>query len=532
MEELRVYYEIDPALSDAEARDLIGVRYELTLRSREITYTAYVFAQDVQMPFIVKVTEAGLAGVSIDTTSTRVYNTPYAAHVLGRVTGIYSGEEDYYQDLGYSLDAKVGRGGVEQAFESYLHGTPGRRSIETDDQGKVVSGDENWAVDEATGEVLAPDPGDNVVLTLDIKLQEVVERALANGIEGLASEDTRGGAAVVVDMTGGVLASASYPTYDPSTYGQSYNTLANDPLSPLLNRATQGLYPPGSTFKMVTGLAGLEEGIIEPDTEILDTGRYRFYQDYQPMCWYYRDYGLTHGLETVTEAIRDSCNVFFFDVGRRLGDNVLAEYAAAFGLGEPTGIEIAESTGRMDCEETTLSLGIPWYDGLTLPISIGQGNSQFTPLQLANYVATLANGGTHYAAHLLKEVKSSDYSEVTYQYEPQVLNELDLDPENLSAVTEGMLLMTTEGSARSYFANLDIPVAAKSGSAQVSSATESNSLFVCFAPYDDPEIALAIVVERGGSGSLLSSIAVEILEYYFSSGGGMETVTQENTLLR
>ena len=532
MEELRVYYEIDPALSDAEARDLIGVRYELTLRSREITYTAYVFAQDVQMPFIVKVTEAGLAGVSIDTTSTRVYNTPYAAHVLGRVTGIYSGEEDYYQDLGYSLDAKVGRGGVEQAFESYLHGTPGRRSIETDDQGKVVSGDENWAVDEATGEVLAPDPGDNVVLTLDIKLQEVVERALANGIEGLASEDTRGGAAVVVDMTGGVLASASYPTYDPATYGQSYNTLANDPLSPLLNRATQGLYPPGSTFKMVTGLAGLEEGIIEPDTEILDTGRYRFYQDYQPMCWYYRDYGLTHGLETVTEAIRDSCNVFFFDVGRRLGDNVLAEYAAAFGLGEPTGIEIAESTGRMDCEETTLSLGIPWYDGLTLPISIGQGNSQFTPLQLANYVATLANGGTHYAAHLLKEVKSSDYSEVTYQYEPQVLNELDLDPENLSAVTEGMLLMTTEGSARSYFANLDIPVAAKSGSAQVSSETESNSLFVCFAPYDDPEIALAIVVERGGSGSLLSSIAVEILEYYFSSGGGMETVTQENTLLR
>ena len=532
MEELRAYYEIDPALSDAEARDLIGVRYELTLRSREITYTAYVFAQDVQMPFIVKVTEAGLAGVNIDTTSTRVYNTPYAAHVLGRVTGIYSGEEDYYQDLGYSLDAKVGRGGVEQAFESYLHGTPGRRSIETDDQGKVVSGDENWAVDEATGEVLAPDPGDNVVLTLDIKLQEVVERALANGIEGLASEDTRGGAAVVVDMTGGVLASASYPTYDPATYGQSYNTLANDPLSPLLNRATQGLYPPGSTFKMVTGLAGLEEGIIEPDTEILDTGRYRFYQDYQPMCWIYRQNLGIHGNQNVTQAIMNSCNIFFYDAGRRLGIDKLREYAAAFGLGEPTGIEIAESTGRMDCEETTLSLGIPWYDGLTLPISIGQGNSQFTPLQLANYVATLANGGTHYAAHLLKEVKSSDYSEVTYQYEPQVLNELDLDPENLSAVTEGMLLMTTEGSARSYFANLDIPVAAKSGSAQVSSETESNSLFVCFAPYDDPEIALAIVVERGGSGSLLSSIAVEILEYYFSSGGGMETVTQENTLLR
>ena len=534
MEELRAYYEIDPALSDAEARDLIGVRYELTLRSREITYTAYVFAQDVQMPFIVKVTEAGLAGVSIDTTSTRVYNTPYAAHVLGRVTGIYSGEEDYYQDLGYSLDAKVGRGGVEQAFESYLHGTPGRRSIETDDQGKVVSGDENWAVDEATGEVLAPNPGDNVVLTLDIKLQEVVERALANGIEGLASEDTRGGAAVVVDMTGGVLASASYPTYDLATYGQNYNTLADDPLSPLLNRATQGAYPPGSTFKMVTALGALEEGIITPTSIYRCTGRYTFYPNPsdQPMCWIYRQNLGIHGNQNVTQAIMNSCNIFFYDAGRRLGIDKLREYAAAFGLGEPTGIEIAESTGRMAGPETSAALGQEWHEGNIMSISIGQENSQFTPLQLANYVATLANGGTHYAAHLLKEVKSSDYSEVTYQYEPQVLNELDLDPENLSAVTEGMLLMTTEGSARSYFANLDIPVAAKSGSAQVSSTTESNALFVAFAPYEDPEIALAIVVERGGSGSLLSSIAVEILEYYFSSGGGMETVTQENTLLR
>ena len=534
MEELRVYYEIDPALSDAEARDLIGVRYELTLRSREITYTAYVFAQDVQMPFIVKVTEAGLAGVSIDTTSTRVYNTPYAAHVLGRVTGIYSGEEDYYQDLGYSLDAKVGRGGVEQAFESYLHGTPGRRSIETDDQGKVVSGDENWAVDEATGEVLAPDPGDNVVLTLDIKLQEVVERALANGIEGLASEDTRGGAAVVVDMTGGVLASASYPTYDLATYGQNYNTLADDPLSPLLNRATQGLYPPGSTFKMVTGLAGLEEGIIEPDTEIRDTGRYLYYDDYRPQCWIYRDSGglRTHGLEDVSGAIKDSCNVFFFDVGRRLGISLLEQYTAMFGLGQPTGIELSEATGWMDGPEYTESQGQTWYEGNTLPAAIGQGNSRFTPLQLANYVATLANGGTHYSAHLLKEVKSSDFSQVVERYEPQVLNQLDIEPENLAAVTEGMLRVTTEGSAKTYFKDLGVQVAAKTGSAQVSSATESNALFVAFAPYENPEIALAIVVEKGGSGSTLANIAAEILEYYFSAGSGMETVTTENTLLR
>lgn len=188
----------------------------------------------------------------------------------------------------------------------------------------------------------------------------------------------------------------------------------------------------------------------------------------------------------------------------------------------------------MDGPEYTESLGQTWYEGNTLPAAIGQGNSRFTPLQLANYVATLANGGTHYSAHLLKEVKSNDFSQVVYEREPEVLNQLTIDPENLSAVTQGMLMVTTEGSARSYFAGLTdmgISVAAKTGSAQVSSTTESNALFVAFAPYEDPEIALAIVVERGGSGSTLASIAAQILEYYFSSGGGMETVAQENTLL-
>ena len=532
---LREYYEIDPLLSDAEARALAGVRYELTLRGREITYNDYVFAQDVDIPFIVRVKEAGLPGVNIVTTTAREYNTAYAAHLLGRVGPIYADEWSVYQDLGYAYNATVGKEGVEQAFESYLHGTPGKRNIETNDQGKVVSGDDNWVVDQATGETLAPDPGDNVILTLDIKLQEAVERALATGIGGLKSEDTQGGAAVVIDVSdGGVLAMASYPTFDLTTYTQNYNDLLTDPLQPLLNRAARQVYPPGSTFKMVTAIGALEEGIIEPDTEILDTGRYRYWDDYQPQCWIYRDSGgyRTHGLVNVTEAIRDSCNVFFFDAGRRLGISLLEEYAAMFGLGESTGIELSEETGWMDGPEYTESQGQTWYEGNTLPAAIGQGNSRFTPLQLANYVATLANGGTHYAAHLLKEVKSSDYTQVVERYEPEVLNQLDIEEENLAAVTEGMLKVTTEGSARTYFADLGVQVAAKTGSAQVSSSTESNALFVAFAPYEDPEIALAIVVEKGGSGSLLASIAAEILGYYFSSGSGMETVSPENTLLR
>ena len=536
LDKLRAYYEVDPLLPDNEARALVGVRYELSLRSREVTYNAYVFAQDVEMSFIVQVKEADLPGVNIDTTTVREYNTAYAAHLLGRV-GLMSRAEwdNVYQALDYPYNASVGKEGAELAFESYLHGTPGKRNLEINDQGKVVSGDDNWVVDPISGEVLAPDPGDNVIITLDIKLQEAVERILANGIESLKSEDTEGGAAVVIDVRdGGVLAMASYPTFDLTTYTQNYNELLSDPLNPLLNRATREVYPPGSTFKMVTAIGALEEGIIEPDTEILDTGRYRYYDDYQPQCWIYRDSGgaRTHNLENVSDAIMDSCNIFFFDAGRRLGISLLEQYTAAFGLGEPTGIELSEETGWMDGPEYTESQGQTWYEGNTLPAAIGQGNSRFTPLQLANYVATLANGGTHYAAHLLKEVKSNDFSQVVERYEPIVLNQLDIDPENLSAVTEGMLRVTTDGSAKAYFADLGVQVAAKTGSAQVSSATESNALFVCFAPYEDPEIALAIVVEKGGSGSLLASIAAEILEYYFSSGSGMETVTTENTLLR
>ena len=535
LEALAEYYQIDPLLPDSELRALVGVRYELSLRSREITYNAYTFAQDVELPFIVKVKEADLPGVSIDVTTAREYKTAYAAHLLGRVGPIYSDEWSVYQELGYDYNAIVGKEGVELAFESYLHGTPGKRNIETNDQGKVVSGDDNWVVDQTTGEVLAPDPGDNAILTLDIKLQEAVERALATGIGGLKSEDTQGGAAVVIDVRdGGVLAMASYPTFDLTTYTQNYNDLLADPLEPLKNRAIREVYPPGSTFKMVTAIGALEEGIIEPDTEILDTGRYRYYDDYQPQCWIYRDSGgwRTHEEENVSDAIMDSCNVFFFDAGRRLGISLLEEYTAMFGLGEPTGIELYEATGWMDGPEYTESQGQTWYEGNTLPAAIGQGNSRFTPLQLANYVATLANGGTHYSAHLLKEVKSSDFSQVVERYEPQVLNQLDIEPENLAAVTEGMLRVTTEGSAKTYFKDLGVQVAAKTGSAQVSSATESNALFVAFAPYEDPEIALAIVVEKGGSGSTLANMAAEILGYYFSAGSGMETVTTENTLLR
>lgn len=529
LEKMRESFQLE--LEGADMRAVAGVLYELYYRSMVNSWPPYVFAEGVDIDFISKVKEQGLSGVEIEAATVRTYNTEYAAHLLGRVGAIENW--DAYKDLDldgdgtpdYEMDDTVGKEGAELAFESYLRGTAGVREVERNTSGKVVS--EKWTT--------APQPGDNVVLTIDIDLQKQVEDILSQAIPQLASEDTEGAACVVMDVNRAeVLASASYPSYHLATYSADLAENSADPLKPFLNRAFQGVYAPGSTFKMVTAVAGLESGIIEPDTEIMDTGVYTYYQDDGPQCWYWRQYRRKHGLVNVSEALEVSCNVFFFDVGRRVGIQGLQEFAAKFGLGEPTGIELYEETGVMAGPEYTQSMGQTWYEGSTLSVAIGQESSQFTPLQLANYIATLVNGGTRYSAHLLKEVKSSDFSQVVYQYEPEVLNELDLDPENLEAVTRGMLMVTQPGgSAYSYgFNTLDIQVAAKTGSAQVSSATESNAVFVCFAPYEDPEIALAIVVEKGGSGSTLSSIAVEILDYYFSSGSGMETVEGENTLLR
>ncbi|MGM9606988.1 MAG: penicillin-binding transpeptidase domain-containing protein [Oscillospiraceae bacterium] len=516
----------------AENRGVAGVLYELYLRSKDVTWSSYIFAEDVDIEFISIVKERSLAGVQFKTVSTRQYNTSYAAHLLGRVGQIYKEEWEQYKELGYSMDAMVGKDGVEKAFEEYLRGTSGVRYIETNTSGKIVS--ESWKIDEETGEELTPQPGDNVVLTLNIRLQEAVERALAEHVPTLP--EAEGAAVVVLDVNdASVLAMASYPTYDLANFSSVWNDIKDDPLAPMYNRATQGLYPPGSTFKMVTAIGALEEGIITPTTKIQDTGKYMYYApSYTPSCWIYRQLGRTHGLETVSDAIRDSCNVFFYDVGRRLGIDKLNEYARMFGLGEKTGIELEEKAGVVAGRDYTENvLHQPWYEGSTLAAAIGQENNQFTPLQLANYIATLVNGGNHYSAHLLKEVKSADFSEVVYTREPELLDTIDIDPVNLEAVKKGMLAVTQEGgSAYKYFKDLDIKVGAKTGSAQVSVESESNAVFVAFAPYDDPEIALCIVVEKGGSGSELGAIAADIISFYFSSEASIGAEQGENTLIR
>lgn len=533
---LRTYFEIDadPELAKCDenaGRDLVGVLYELALRNKDVVRNTYVFTSDVAIEFITAVKENNLFGVKIEPVTVRRYETEYAAQLLGQVGSIYATEWDNYKEKGYAMNDTVGKDGMEAAFEDLLRGQAGVRDIELNQSGRVIS--ESWHVNSKTGEEQAPRPGYNVITTLDIKLQEVVEKALAEHVPGMTSQ-TEGAACVITDMTGGILSMASYPTFPAASYYEEYNELLEDPLKPMFNRALQGLYAPGSTFKMVVAAGGLEEGVITTTEEIQDTGRYKRYdriQD-QPMCWYYRQYGRTHGWENVSEAIRDSCNIFFYETGIRLGIDKIDEYAAMFGLGKATGLELYEEVGEIAGPTVSKKHGQPWYEGDTMNAAIGQGNTQVTPIQLANYVASLVNGGSHYPTHLLKTVKSSDFSEVIQEYQPQVLDEINLKPENLEAIKSGMGMVASEGSVASYFKDLPVPIGTKTGTAQISRNSEANAILVAFAPYENPEIAISIVVEKGGSGSKVAAIAADILEYYFSARDSMEASPAENTLLQ
>lgn len=510
-----------------EVRQLAGVLYELYLRLNEVDNSQYVFAQGVDMTFISKVKENALAGVRIETTTTRRYQTGYAAHVLGYTGKIYRNTWEHYKELGYSMDATVGVEGVELAFEEQLHGASGTRLIEKDSAGNTIG--QEWRKE--------PEPGENVVLTLDIGFQATVEDLLAQysarqevklGEDG-EPEPVKGMAAAVVDMRGGVLALASYPTYDLASFRENFNELSRDESKPLNNRATMGLYAPGSTFKPLTAIAALDSGTIEPRDTVECTAYYHFYPDVSPAC------GIApgrHGRENVTQAIKDSCNIFFYDVGRRTTIETLQEYARKFGLGEYTGIEISEYKGWVAGPEANAHFNLPWYGGDVMNAAIGQGTNQFTPLQLANYVATLVNGGNHYACHLLKECKSSDYSQVTETYEAAPLHTIDLQPEDLAAVKQGMYDLSKTYTMARWFSSLPVEVGCKTGTAETSAkAASTDAIFVCFAPYDDPQIALCIVAEGGDAGGSLAEIAAGIMAQYFSTDGSLNNVSRENTLL-
>ena len=517
MAALRKVYNIDDGYTDQQARLIAGVRYGAKISG------GYVFAEDVPVRVISQVVDGHYAGVSTGTSSQRVYNTTYAAHILGRVSRIFAEDWDNYKDKGYSMDALVGKGGVEEAFESYLHGTNGVKLVTTDKNGKV------------TGELYAkePQPGNTVALTIDLDLQKVTEDSLAEKIGSMEQRDglTRGGAAAVVSVgTGEVLALASYPTYDLSQWDEMYDTWNKDTVGrPMFNRATDGTYAPGSTFKLCSAVAALESGIVTPSTTIVDRGIYTYYTFPQPKCWIYNSYGGTHGAVNVSQAITVSCNYFFYEVGRLMGIKTLDSYATQFGLGQHTGIEIGDSAGVLASPEYAEKIGETWTDGQTITAAIGQSYNLFTPLQLANYVATLVSGGDHYEAHLLKSAKSFDNSSVVYAYNKAPINHVDMADSTLEAVKKGARGLAT-GSLSYVFRNCVVDVGCKTGTAETSQKL-TNGCFVAFAPYDDPQIAVCVVAEQGGGGANLAPVALDIINAYFSSASTTETIEGENTML-
>lgn len=514
--QLRKHFGIAGSYTDVQARLIAGVRYELSGRS------SYVFAEDVSTELISQINDGSFRGVTTGQSSLRNYNTTYAAHILGRITRIYAEDWPEYRDKGYAMDALVGESGVEKAFEEWLRGTNGTRLITTDDKGRI------------TGEVYVkePQPGATVALTLDDGLQTASEEALAATIESMIDKDSdqRGGAVAVVQVgTGDVLALASYPTFDLSTFAQDYNDLISDERLPLFNRAVDGTYAPGSTFKMNTAVAALETGIITPSSTIDDKGVYTFYEYPQPWCWVW-PHGYTHGRVDVSEAITVSCNYFFYEVGRLTGIETINDYATQFGLGRSTGIEIGDSAGALASPEYAEAHELEWTDGQTLTAAIGQSYNLFTPLQLANYVATLVGGGEHYQAHLLKSVKSYDNSKLLYVYDEEPENVVEISDSTLEAVTKGMHDLTTTSLAGA-FADCVVSAGAKTGSAQVGTDI-ANGVFVAYAPYEDPEIAVAIVIEKGGAGAALATTAVEIINAYFADRVSGGSVVSENTMLK
>lgn len=501
-----------------DAALLFALRLDMELHNFSAA-EPYTILTDISVELISQILEGSTRGVRVSSEAERVYHFPgVASHILGRVGRITAENAEYYEELGYSMDAIVGVEGAEKAFEEYLHGVDGELTIIEDGYGNIL---EQYVSRE-------PVAGQHVYLTIDIELQQAAEKALADNIAMIAEngassgttlsgEDADAGALTAIDAkTGAVLALASYPTYDLSTFSETYGDLVQDEKAPLFNRALEGTYAPGSTFKPGVAAAALQEGIITPQTQIQDLGQYTYYTDYQPRCWIYTPrYGMrTHGYVNVSEAIQVSCNYFFYEVGRQLTITKIDEYCEKYGLGQPTGIELSEKTGVLAGPAYREENGKIWYDGDTLQAAIGQSDHLFTPLQLSVYIATLLDGGDRMGAHILKETR--DYlGNVLYEAQPEVIDSVQLDDIVVETVQNAMKDVTENGSAARVFVNYPISVGGKTGTAQVSEDSSDNATFIAFAPFDDPQIVATCVIEHGANGTDAGFAIRDLFNSYF-----------------
>ena len=522
------------------ARKIISIRYEITTKGYSSTKPLEL-AENVSREVIAKISEQNsrFPGVTISTKTTRKYNyNNLASHIIGYIGKISEKEYNESSDI-YNNDDYVGRTGIESSFETYLRGSKGKEEIEMSVDGTV------------TGQTVTKDPmqGSSVVLTIDSKLQEIAENVLKNNIQKIRNGgfsnryDAHGGCVIAIDVhSGEILAMASNPDYNPDSWVggisvQEYNQIKEN--NALFNKAISGSYAPGSIFKMVTALAGLETGAISTTEKINDTGIYKKYKDYQPHCWVYDSYHRGHGYLNVSGAIQHSCNYFFYEVGDRIKIDTLDKYAKYFGLGTKTRIELpSETSGTLASPEVAKKIGETWSSGRNLSAAIGQSYNAFSPLQIAKYIAMVANGGNKVNPTIIKRILNSDGTESSKAeintYIKQTLNleddqneDLSFSNLNINAVLEGMRSVTDEGgTASSVFRDFDIAVGGKTGSAEA--GKNVNAWFAGFAPFDSPEIAVVVMVENGGHGFYTAEVAREIIAEYFGMNINSNEIQENN----
>ncbi len=536
IEALKKKYEITYE-DEKEAQQVLSLRYEISVNGYS-SYRAVTLAKDISYESILEIEErnAELLGVYIVKQPVRKYLTGnVACHLLGYTGKISSKEYDSRKEMGYSLNDIIGKSGIESTFEEYLRGTNGSKRLEMDSRGRISNEEE-----------LEPSKmGNSIVLTIDLDLQTKTEEVLADIIQkiregkinGNRYDDATAGAAVVLDVkTGETLALASYPSYAPQDFidginQTEYKEYFENKDKPMYNRAIQGIYPPGSTFKMVTGIAGIESGGIRADEYVNDVGV--FYLGHKPACWIWNSRRQVHGNVNAKTALMVSCNYYYYEVASRIGIDKIAEYARKFGLGQKTGIELpGESSGKLASREYVEELnrnGIQktWTIGDTLSAAIGQSYNTFTPIQMCYYISTLANRGKKTDVTIVKDVLDAEGTSLDLVAVKEDIKQklgvpndkkedIQISNSTIEAIFEGMRSVTGDhgGTVYGTFSDFPIEVAGKTGTATSGNGSD-NAWFVGFAPYDDPEIAVVVIVEHGGHGYFTARAVKDIMKEYF-----------------
>ena len=538
-------YKIQNTNDITKIRKIIAIRYELSQKGYSSTKSVMI-AKNIPREAVAEFSESSekFTGVNIVVQPIRKYTSgSLASHILGYASQI--NQEEYETRKGtYSQNDIIGKTGIEAMFEEYLKGKNGTKQIDMNVDGTTTA---EYISQEAVA-------GSDIVLTIDANLQKVTEDALAANIQKISSGgfgqayDAKAGACVVMNVNNGeILAMASYPDYNPEDFvggisQEAWNNYANNTAKPLVNKAIQNSYSPGSTFKMVTAIAGLESGVINLNTKINDTGVYTKYRDYQPRCWYYTDYHVGHGYLNVSGAIEKSCNYFFYDTADKMGIDNLVRFAKYFGLGSKTGIELqSETSGVLANKETKEKLHPnepSWLAANTLQAAIGQSDNEFTPIQMARYISMLANGGNKINPTIIKTIRNPDGSETSREeINKFVNNKLKIEDDNsediqinqdyLKAILQGMQSVTSDTGGTAYvrFKDFNISVGGKTGSAEAPN-NQVHAWFVGFAPFDNPEIAVVILVENGGHGAYTAEAARDVMAEYF----GMNTQSVEENM--